>query len=314
MLVRARLPTFADTPSRRQRNSKLRFVFCYLTISTDMRSLAIVVLVNATLAFAQYQPPASTAPRNEMPPDTKAPAPRAQAEDAGAQRARALIHQAIQALGGQAYLTYTDVEQQGRTYGFSHGEPSGTGTQFWRFWKWPDKDRIELTKQRDWIVIHNGETGSEITFRGTAPEEKPALEDYLRRRYYSLEYVLRRWINEPGVAFFFEGQASAARKPAFQVSILNAKNEAVTLFLDQDNHLPLMKTFVWRDPETREKNEEAEIYDNYRTIQGIATPLSVTRQKNGMNTNQRFITAVAYNQGLEDALFDPKMASKPVKK
>jgi hypothetical protein len=271
--------------------------------------IAIISLLLAGLALGQAGTQSVTPP---MPPDHKAPAPVQQApDDPGSAKARHLIDQMIEALGGNAYMSCSDMEQSGRTYGFFHGEPSGTGTVFWRMWKWPDKDRVELTKQRDWIIIHNGEQGNEVTFRGRSPEEKPALEDFLRRRYYSLEVVLRIWLTQPGVAFFYEGQASANRKPAEQVSIMNAKNEALTIYIDQGTHLPIKKSFTWRDPETRERVEESEVYDNYKPFQGIMTPLSVTRQKNGDNTNQRFITTVTYNQGLPDSMFDAASIAKP---
>lgn len=274
-----------------------------------MRFLLFLLVLAS--AGAQSAPPATQSVTPPMPPDHKAPPPVQQSNDSSAVKARKLIDDMIQALGGNAYLTYETMEQQGRTYGFFHGEPSGAGTVFWRSWRWPDKDRLELTKQRDWIIIHNGDQGYEITFHGTAPEEKPALEDYLRRRYYSIEVVLRTWLNQPGVAFFYEGQASANRKPADQVSILNAKNEAVTFYIDQDTHLPIKKSFTWRDPETRDRVEEAEVYDNYKQFQGIMTPLSVTRQKDGQNTNQRFITSVAYNAAVPDSQFDARLTPKP---
>src|SRR5579871_5421824 len=107
-----------------------------------------LILLFAVLAVAQTAPPA--------------------ADDAGARKAKALLDQTIQALGGPAYLNVQTMEQQGRTYGFNRGEPAGAGAPFWRYWKWPDKDRLELTKQRDWIIIHNGNQGYEITFKGTA--------------------------------------------------------------------------------------------------------------------------------------------------
>jgi hypothetical protein len=274
--------------------------------------LGFLLFLFTALAGGQQTTPSSAAPTGNFPPDHKAPAPVQQAhDDPGAAKARRLVDEMIQALGGDAYLSYTDVEQAGRTYGFFHGEPSGTGTVFWRMWKWPDKDRIELTKQRDWIIIHNGDQGTEITFRGFAPEDKTALEDFLRRRYYSLEIVLRQWLHEPGVALFYEGQASANRKPADQVTIMNSKNEALTLYIDQNTHLLVKKSFTWRDPQTHERIEESEAYDNYKPIQGIMTPLSVTRQQNGQNTNQRFVTSVTYNQGLSDSRFDPSTIAKP---
>lgn len=224
-------------------------------------------------------------------------------QDANALKARDLLQKTIKALGGDAYLQIQDMQFSGRTYGFHHGEPVGTGTLFWEFWKWPEKDRIELTKQRDVVYITNGDKGYEVTFRGTGPQDKEQLQDYLRRRHYSLPQVLRVWLSQPGTALFYEGTAAANRKPAEQITIMNAQNEGVTLYIDQETFLPLRKTFTWRDPQTRDRTEEGEIYDNYRNVQGVMTPFSITRQKDGEPANQRFINEVKYNQNLSDSLF-----------
>ncbi len=224
-------------------------------------------------------------------------------QEENARQARALIEQGIAALGGPAYLTIQDIEQEGRTYGFTRQGQSGTGAPFWRFWKWPDKDRLELTKQRDWIIIHNGDQGYEITFRGTQPEDKEALAGFVERRHYSLEYVLRQWIHEPGATFFYDGVAYAERKQADQVTVINAKNESVTLYLDRTTHLPIKRTYTHRDPASREKDVEDEVYDNYHTVQGVATPFDTARLHNGQPVNQRFLHVVKYNVGISDSMF-----------
>ncbi len=264
------------------------------------------------LAALAGQQPQNSVP-DVLPPETKAPPPVAQAEDASGQKAKAVIQQALQALGGQAYLGVRDMAQQGRTYGFSHGETAGVGAPFWRFWKWPDKERLELTKERDWIIEYNGDKGYEITFRGVGDLEAEQLADYLRRRQYSLENVLRRWVNESGMAFFYEGASVANGHPAEKVTLINTRNEAVTLYFDAESHLPLRKTFSWRDKD-REKNEEAEWWDNYRSVQGIMTPFSITRSKNGDTQNQRFLTSVTYNQNLPDSMFIPAPLAQQGKK
>ncbi|HZQ91333.1 MAG TPA: hypothetical protein VFA60_06045 [Terriglobales bacterium] len=233
----------------------------------------------------------------------QAPGQPAVSQDGSSRKARQLLDQMIRALGGQAYLNYTDVAQEGRTYGFSHGQ-SGSGAPFWRMWKWPDKERLELTKQRDWIIIHNGDKGFEITFRGVKPEEAEALKSYLERREFSLERVLRVWLNEPGTALFYDGQAVAQRKSTDKVTILNSKNQAVTLYLDIDSHLPIQKSYQRRDPTTREKDDQDEVYDNYHLVQGIQTPYSITRLKNGEMENQRFLNRVSYNNGFPDSMFE----------
>src|SRR5580658_4005288 len=70
-------------------------------------------------------------------------------DDENARQARALLDQAIQALGGPAYLSVHDMEQQGRTYSFHHGSATTGGVLFWRFVEYPDRERIEVTPQRD---------------------------------------------------------------------------------------------------------------------------------------------------------------------
>ncbi len=218
-------------------------------------------------------------------------------------KAKALLERAIQALGGQTYLSIQDISQQGRTYSFHHGRPSSYGVQFWRFYKYPDEERIELTKKRDVVYVYNGDKGYEITYKGTRAEEAKDLADYNRRRQYALDWVLRHWLHEPGIALFYEGPSVAADKPAERVTILNAKNQGVTLDIDTNTHLPLKKTFYWRDPTDKERNVEEEVYDNYRPIQGIMTPFSITRFYNGDMSNQRFLNSVSYNQGLDDSKF-----------
>ena len=227
-----------------------------------------------------------------------------------ARKARALIDQGIEALGGTAYLNWKNVTQEGRGYSFHHGQLNSLGTPFWRFKEFPDKERDELTKKRDVIEIFNGDKGYEVTYKGVRNlDEKDELGPYQRRRRYSLDLVLRQWLHEPGVALFYEGQTVAAQKEADQVTIMNSKNEAVTLYFDINTHLPVKKSFVWRDPVDKERNVEEEIYDNYRLIQGIMTPFDVTRTFNGDMAAQSFLTSATYNQPLNEELFDPKAPS-----
>ncbi len=250
---------------------------------------ALATLILATLALAQTElaPPSQSVPVDQE----------------NARKARAVLDQTIQALGGSAYLNIQDMSQEGRNYSFYHGRPNSLGIVFWRFYKFPDKDRIELTKKRDVIYVYNGGKGYEITYKGTRAEDPKDLTDYLRRRKYALDWVLRKWLSEPGVALFYEGQTVAEGKTVDQVTVMNARNEGVTLYLDVADHLPVKKTFTWRDPTDKQRNVEDEVYDNYRVVQGIPTPYTVTRFYNGDMSGQRFMTSVNYNQGVSESQF-----------
>ena len=248
-----------------------------------------------TAAFGQTDaPPAQSIPMDQQ----------------NARKARALLDQMVQALGGQAYLGIQDTSREGRTYSFHLGQPNSFGIVFWEFYQYPDKDRYELTKKRDVIEIFNGEKSYEITYKGTHAQDPKELSDYLRRKKFALDRVVREWLKEPGIALFYEGPTVAEQKSVEQVTIMNANNEGVTLYIDSNTHLPVKKTFSWRDPTDKGRNIEDEVYDNYRPIQGVLTPFTVTRFYNGDMSNQRFLTAVSYNQGLNPSLFEASLPSK----
>jgi hypothetical protein len=269
------------------------------------------ILVLAIIAAAQAPPTNEPAKPTDSAPSQDSQGVSIDQENA--RKAKAVLDRMIQALGGPAYLGIQDVSQQGRTYSFYHGRPSSVGTVFWRFYKYPDRERIELTKQRDVAFVYNGNKGYELTYKGAALEDEKTLTDYLRRRQHSLDWVIRKWLNEPGIALFYEGSTVAEERPAEQVTILNSKNESVTLFVSTDNHLPVKKSYSWRDPLDKLRSTEDEVYDGYRNVQGIMTPFSVTRFLNGEMSNQRFLNSVTYNSGVSDSLFNTSISEDPSK-
>jgi hypothetical protein len=270
-----------------------------------------LILAFATLAAAQPPPVNDPAkPPDSVPAQTSQGVP---IDQENARKAKALLDQMVQALGGQAYLNIQDISQQGRTYSFYHGQPNSVGTLFWRFYRYPDKERIELTKQRDVAFVYNGDKGYEITYKGTALEDPKTVTEYVRRRQHSLEWLVRKWLNEPGIALFYEGSTVAEEHPAEQVTILSPKNDSVTIYISTDNHLPIKKSYSWRDPMDKLRSTEDEVYDGYRNVQGIMTPFSITRFLNGDMSNQRFLNSVTYNTGVSVSLFNASITDDPNK-
>jgi hypothetical protein len=270
-----------------------------------MRNIAFLLLISfAGTAFGQA--PTAATPSGSLASSVN--------DTENAKKARALLQEMINKLGGLAYMGIQDMTQEGRTYSFYNGKPNSLGTQFWRFWKAPDKERVELTKARDVVFINVGDKGYEISYKGTAAEEPEALRDYNRRREHSLETVLRAWLPDPRTALFFDGPAVAEQKPCNSVTLMSANNDSVTIFIDSNTHLPVKKTFTWRDPSDRLKNEEGEIFDNFRSVQGVMTPYIVWRTKNGDIYTQRFLTTVKYNTGLPDSMFAATVTYDPYKR
>lgn len=247
-----------------------------------------------------------------------------------ARKARALLDQTIQTLGGQPYLTYENRSETGRYYPLYHGRTSSTGIPYNYYVVYPDKDRFEVIHQKDIhlvpgqlsvghvktnkvesFLIHNGDKGYETTYKGTAAQDKPDLENYLRRRQHSLEWVFRKWIRDPNVAWFYEGQSVVDGKETEGITLLNSQNDSVSVYLDQNTHYPVKISYSWRDPKDKQKNVEDEVYDSYKLVQGIWTPHSITRYFNGETSQQRFVNTASYNLKLPDSMFEAAVSYDP---
>src|SRR5580704_9029586 len=276
-----------------------------------------------------------------QPAPTPAPPPPAvnMNDSDNARKARAVLDKTIEALGGQPYLTYENRTEEGRYYPLYHGRTESTGIPYRYYVEYPERDRFEVLHTKDIHVlpgmidiggvkvehkfdlalIHNGDKGYETTYKGTAAQEPLDLENYLRRREHSLEWVFRKWIRDPNVAMFYDGTAVVDGKVTEGVTLLNSQNDSVSVFLDQNTHYPVKISYSWRDPKDKQKDVEEEVYDSYKLVQGIWTPHSVTRYFNGETSQQRFIAIASYNLTLPDSMFeaavtyDPK-APPPAKK
>jgi hypothetical protein len=237
--------------------------------------------------------------------------------DAGqenARQARAALDAMVQALGGQAWLTMKSQMRQGFVASFYQGKPNAGTTKYWEYHAWPDHDRTEFTTHRDVLQFYIGRAGSEVTYKGKAPLPQEQVDDYLRRRDHSIETAVKLWLNDPKTILVFEGQHMAARHLADQVTLISAQNEAITILMDTQTHLPLRRTFQWRDPVYKDKNLDAEEYDDYHTMDGFPTPFTITRFKNDDMTRQYFLVHVSYNQELPADFWDVESAARRIKK
>jgi hypothetical protein len=241
-------------------------------------------------------------------------APQADEGQKNAKQARAVLDAMVQALGGEAWLKMKNQVRQGQVAAFYQGKPSGGTTKLWEFHAWPDLDRIEYTSHRDVVQLYLGRAGSEVTYKGRAPLPPEQVDDFLRRRDHSIETAVKLWLNDPRTILIYDGQHLAARHLADQVTLISAENEAVTILADAQTHLPLRRSFEWRDPVYKDKNVDAEEYDDYHTIDGFPTAFTVTRFKNNEMTRQFFLTHVSYNQELPADLWSVDAAEKRIKK
>ena len=234
------------------------------------------------------------------------------------ERGRQLLDQMVQALGGDAWLNRKDMQFHGRIASFFQGRPNGMVIEFDAWHRFPDathpeamrigfltdKSMILPGKKIDVVQIWTGGKGYEITYKGKTELPKDQVEDYYRRQAHSIEDVVHKWLKAPGVMVIYDGSSTVERRLADQVTILSANNDAVTIDLDATTHLPLRRTFEWRNPIYKDHDQDVEEYADYHTVQGLPTAYNITRYHNGDMASQRFLTRVQYNTGLPPELFD----------
>jgi hypothetical protein len=231
-----------------------------------------------------------------------------------ARQARTVLDAMVRALGGEAWLNQKNQMRQGRVAAYFHGQPSGGDAEYWEYHGWPDHDRIEFSKHRDVVQFFLGRVGSEVTFRGAAPLPQEQVDDFLRRRDHSIETVVKLWLNDPKTLLIYEGQKLAQRRMADQVTLVSAQNDSVTIQIDAETHLPVSRSFVWRDPVYKDDNQDSEEYDDYLTVDGFPTPFIITRFKNDDIVRQLFMVHVSYNQELPPDFWSVDAAERRIKK
>jgi len=235
---------------------------------------------------------------------------------ANEQRGRAALAAMVQAMGGDRWLTLRDATFSGRTSGFYQGKPTGAIADYFLFRRYPDQERLELGKKRDVVEFFLKNQGWEVTYRGKKALPQDIVDDYLRRRDHSVETAIRVWLKDPQTIVIYDKQSLVERHLADQVTLISPTNDSITIEMDAQTHRPLRRTFQWRDPVYKDKNTEAEEYDDYHVVDGIATAYTITRFHNGDMTSQRYLyrDRTAYNTNLPDSLFDPDAAAATIKK
>jgi hypothetical protein len=280
-----------------------------------MKKVALYIAIGLTTAT----PPLLAQARDI--PSAGASRPSEQTQE---QRGRKLLDQMLEALGGDAWLNRHNMRVYGHAGRFFQGAPNGIVIDFTSIRQFanggrPDAQRIGFItdksmilpgKKIDIVQIWINNSGHEVTFKGNTTLPKDQVEDYYRREDHSIESIYRTWLKAPGVVVLDEGSTMVERRLTERVTILSDNNDAVTVDIDSQTHLPRRRTFVWRNTTFKDKDEDAEEYDDYHTIQGLPTAFTLSRYHNGDLASQIFYTKVEYDVELSPDTFNPDILLK----
>jgi hypothetical protein len=253
-------------------------------------------------AGAGLGPPAEGA-ASSAPTFTETAPQEVLAPEQSAAKAKELIQQAIQALGGQAYLGVRDTYCAGRVAQFaSQGELSGY-ERFYDYYLLPDKNRTEFSKKHNIILTFNGDHGWVLDKGGVEVASADSVDDFKEGLMRSHDHLFRFRLNEPGLSFRYTGTAIVDLKRVDLVEVSDRERRTIRVALDVTSRLPLRVVSTVRDRATRQRIEEVEYLSNYHSLQGVQTPFQVSRERNGRMVYQVFFESCQYNTGQKEAFF-----------
>jgi hypothetical protein len=259
------------------------------------------------------------------PNGRSAPAQRELLPEQSAAKAKAILQQVISALGGPAFLNVRDTDCEGRLVQFGHnGAPTGS-TLFRDIWLLPAKNRVEyITKGQNTIAgfllgadglamvrggvlitVFDGDHGWMLDKSGVSSQPDDAVKSFADRVKSGMNNMLRSRLNENGLELRYAGPDLLDLKEAEWIEIYDRDHRTYRLAVEKSTHLPLRWVVATRDPETRETTEIVASYTQYIPVDGVQTPLSVTRAQNGQQLSQIFFTGCKYNSNLSPELFTP---------
>jgi len=239
-----------------------------------------------------------------------AASPRALAQDdtvllpeQSAAKAKAILEQAINALGGPTYLNVHDVTCIGRLSQFGHSGELNGFEHFIDYAQPPFKDRTENLPKRNIISVFNGDKGWELDRGGVSEATITDLATNQEDIKKDIDNILRHRIHEQGMIFRYAGLDVVDYQESDWVELVDSDNRTFRIAIARNTHLPVRKVVDTRNANTHMRNEEIEYYSNYHPISGIQTPYQITRERNGIKVYQVFFDKYEYNTTVPDSLF-----------
>ena len=229
-------------------------------------------------------------------PDTMMP-------EQSAAKARQILQQLTDALGGAAYLEVRESACEGRLAQFGHnGELTGY-RNFKEYWGYPDKNRTDYSKKGVIIDLYNSDKGWTLDRGGVSEQSAPAIADFQESVKKDINNLLRLRVKEPGMVFRYGGQDIVDLKTVDWVEITDPEQRTFRLAVDRSSHLFVRTMIITEDQTTRERSTESSIYSNFQLMDGVRTPLQITSDRDGRRISQVFFTSCKYNPGFPGDFF-----------
>lgn len=223
--------------------------------------------------------------------------------DQSAAKAKQIIQQAIDALGGPAYLNVRDITCTGHLGQFGHSGALNGFENFIDYEQPPSKDRTENLPKRNIIEINNGDKGWVLDRGGVSEMAVSDVNRFQEDIKVDLYNILRSRVHEPNMILRYAGPDVVDLHEVDWVELVDSENRTIRIAFNRSTHLPVRKTVDTRDPNSQLKSQAIEYYSLYHPIDGIQTAFQITRERNELKVYQVFFDKCQYNTGVSDSLF-----------
>ena len=251
-------------------------------------------------------------------PDTMMP-------EANQAKARQILKDAIEEMGGPAYLSVTQRECSGRRAQFGHAGELAGYIEFTDYWQYPDKTRTEYVAKSHNTLLkfvlgidgldisgggtiitqYNGEQGWVMDRGGVEDMPATSIADFQELWKRNTDNLLRLRLKEEGVRVRYAGPDIVDLKPVEWVEIRDKEERVFRLAVEKSTHLLIRSVATITDDASGqpERTDEATIFSNFQRVGGLYVPLQISRERNGRKTYQAFLNACNYNPGLPADFF-----------
>ena len=216
---------------------------------------------------------------------------------ASAAKAKSVLQQAIDGLGGATYLNVHNSQCTGRYAQFQHSGEIGGYIEAREYREMPDKWRMEYDPKAIIVNVYAGNKGWSLDRSGVSEVPAEDIADYQEQLRMQMGNVLRNRLDESALFFRYGGRDVVDLKEADWVEI-GDQGRTLRIAVGRNDHLPIRSVLLARDPKTGEKTERSTYYTTYHPIDGIQTPFRESRFLNGRQVYQVFWESCAYNVDL----------------
>lgn len=224
--------------------------------------------------------------------------------DVSTAKSKEIFQQALQGLGGAAYLNVRDSDCTGRLSQF--GPLTGELVGLFNFREYrmpPDKMRREVTKKYTIIDIYTNDGGWSLDKGGVEDMDAVAIAGFQGGIRTSMDNVLRFRLAEPGMYFHYAGDDVVSLKHVDWAEATDSEDRTFRLAVDRETHLPVQFVVNTRNPSTRDVSVETTTYSNWHIQDGVETPFQISRERDGKRLSQTFYSTCKYNTGLNPSMF-----------